>query len=78
MKFRPTNIFIYNLARDDLKMKAIEKIFLNLISLLHLLSFLYNLICVASVLSMQPRIKGKDWLAKNPDNVLPISDMFTR
>jgi hypothetical protein len=51
---------------------------LNLISLLHLLSFLYNLICVASVLSKQPRIKGKHWLAKNPDNVLLISDMFTR
>jgi hypothetical protein len=72
MKFRPTNICIYNLARDDLKMKAIEKIFLNLISLLHML---YNLICVAS---MQPRIKGDDWLAKNPDNVLMISDMSTR
>jgi hypothetical protein len=75
MKFRPTHICIYNLARDDLKMKAIEKIFFNLISLLHML---YNLICVASVLSMQPRIKGDDWLAKNPDNVLMISDMSTR
>jgi hypothetical protein len=33
MLLRPTNIFIYNLARDDLKMKAIE-LFLNLISIL--------------------------------------------
>jgi hypothetical protein len=39
---RPTNIFIYNLARDDLKMKAIE-LFLNLISLLKLFSWLNNL-----------------------------------
>jgi ABC-type uncharacterized transport system permease subunit len=42
MLLRPTNIFIYNLARDDLKMKAIE-LFLNLISLLKLFSRLNNL-----------------------------------
>jgi hypothetical protein len=69
--------FIYNLARYDMKIKAIEKIFFYQISLLKLFSLLHNLVCVASVLNTQPRRKSKDWLARNYDNVFILSDMST-
>jgi hypothetical protein len=78
MQCRPTNIFIYNLARNDLKMKTIEKIFffLNSTSLLKLFSLLYHLISVVSLLSTQRRRKSNDWLARN-QYVFTLRDMST-
>ena len=74
MQCRPTNICIYNLARNDLKMKVIENIFFFL--KLKLFSLLYHLISVVSVLSTQRRRKSKDWLARN-QYVFTLRDMST-